>query len=141
MRISSLAKAAAAICIAAGGLTVGAGSAQAAQSCYGSTCNHLNPYKTTCTGDAIHPYSAPDSNGSVVYLYYSPSCRATWAETWNAPSGTWITVQRRNGDVFSEDWATSAAHTWTGMINDAGYASFAEICPPSGGHCGVTASY
>lgn len=141
MHMRRSASALAATAIAAGGMVASTGTAEALTSCYASSCNHLNPYKTTCTGDAIHPYSAADSRGSVVYLYYSPSCRATWAETWNAPYNTYIEVQRDGGSLYSEDWATYGAHTWTGMINDAGYTSYATICPPSGGSCGFTSSY
>ncbi|MBW8795943.1 MAG: DUF2690 domain-containing protein [Streptomyces sp.] len=143
MNMRRVASAVAATAIAAGGMVASSGTAEAARiSCYASSCNHLNPYKTTCAGDAIRPLpGAKDSDGSVVYLYYSPSCRATWAETWSAPYKTRIVVYRDGGSLHSEDWATYGAHTWTGMINDAGYKSFAVICPPDGLGCAQTSSY
>jgi hypothetical protein len=145
MRVGRLTAILAAAAIASAGTIAGAGQAQAARStCYASSCNHLNPYKTTCTGDAFHIDPAYDSNGAAVYLYYSPSCRAVWAEAWNARPNTHISVHRRGGSLYSEDWATSDPHTWTGMINDAGYKAYAEICPPNNASvsfCGQTSDY
>jgi Protein of unknown function (DUF2690) len=59
-------------------------SANAATSCYASTCTGQPAAGTTCVNDAklIYQYDIYTSSGTVVgniELKYSPSCRASWA--------------------------------------------------------------
>ncbi|WP_369185776.1 DUF2690 domain-containing protein [Streptomyces sp. Y1] len=121
----------ASLTMALGALTAGVGagtaSAQPARtSCYAESCSHLNPYKTYCSSDGREIYSAHNELRHVVHLYYSPSCRAVWAESW-APAGDTIRVERAgNPSVYSQD-VTDGSHAWTGMINDAGYTAHAMI--------------
>ncbi|MER7850321.1 DUF2690 domain-containing protein [Kitasatospora sp. NPDC096077] len=117
------------LAVALGGTVAGTGSASAQPartSCHAASCNHLNPYKTYCSSDGRAVYSAHNELGDVVHLYYSPSCRAVWAESW-APAGDTIRVQRAgDSSMYSQDY-TDGSHAWTGMINDAGFTAHAMI--------------
>ncbi|MGW1894394.1 DUF2690 domain-containing protein [Streptomyces sp. NPDC002004] len=142
MRMRRIATAAATTVLVAGAVGI-AGPAQAAAgrtSCYASSCNHLNPYKTYCTGDGRAVYSAANEQGDVVHLYYSPSCRSVWAETWTRQSGDVIRVERSDGSISSSD-VSDGTHSWTGMINDAGYKAHAEISDPGVSVYGVTPDF
>ncbi|MGW2426633.1 DUF2690 domain-containing protein [Streptomyces sp. NPDC001709] len=130
MRMRRIASALACVAIAAGGTIASTGTAEAARiSCYASSCNHLNPYKTYCTGDGYAVHSAKNEQGDVVYLYYSPSCRSVWAESWTRQVGDTIRVERSDGSIYSQD-DTDGTHSWTGMISDAGYKAHAMISDP-----------
>jgi hypothetical protein len=59
----------------------------AAASCSGGGCNGLDPYATGCAQGAYEVTSAGrflqnpygGTNGSVVHLFWSPSCQTNWA--------------------------------------------------------------
>ncbi|MGA5821540.1 DUF2690 domain-containing protein [Kitasatospora sp. NPDC094028] len=131
------------LALALGALVAGTGTATAQPvrtSCYAASCNHLNPYNTYCSSDGRAVYSAHNEQQHVVYLYYSPSCRAVWAEAWG-PAGDTIRVERA-GDpsLYSRD-VTDGSHSWTGMINDAGYTAHAMIDEQGTNIWGQTADY
>jgi len=61
--------------------TASAGTAPA--TCYGSTCNGLNPYTTGCSADGyvvseVEIYDAESNYVGMVYRYWSPTCQAAW---------------------------------------------------------------
>jgi hypothetical protein len=137
----------AAIAVSGMALITTASPAAAASSCYASSCNHKNPYKTTCWKDnSVVAVTAKDTNGDVAKLHYSPSCRAVWAEAWDVKKNSTIGVFRDDTDYtpWSQDTANYGRHTWTGMINDKGFKAFARICTPAGSSnpsCAYSKSY
>jgi hypothetical protein len=108
--------------------------ANAATTCYASSCTGLAASSTTCVSDAYVAEQANIYNGSTlignIQLKYSPSCRATWARVISYLSyGSHAWVQSdQNGYLWEECYGNASAGTGcnTTMINDANMTSNAE---------------
>jgi hypothetical protein len=104
--------------LAASGLLFGTASpASAATSCYGSTCNGINPATSVCQSDAKTVYTT----WSGVELRYSPTCRAAWARRVGGINGgvDRIWVENSNGQTYSTNVPSNASETYfTSMVND-----------------------
>ncbi|MGW2863243.1 DUF2690 domain-containing protein [Streptomyces sp. SDr-06] len=105
-----------------GGGVVAAAPASAATSCYGSSCNGLDPNKTTCANDAK---TVEVGNGSGnIQLRYSPSCRAAWARLQTSRGPGSIEVNNDRGDRYTASVPRSGSvNVYTRMVNDKGITS------------------
>ncbi|ALO99722.1 hypothetical protein SHL15_8789 [Streptomyces hygroscopicus subsp. limoneus] len=105
----------------AGGL-VAAPSASAATHCLGSSCNGLNPGKTTCAADAR---TVAEGAGPVtaMELRYSPSCRAAWGRfRISAPSGSKIVIKNSRGKQYT---TYGRGHFYSVMVSDKNVKAWA----------------
>jgi hypothetical protein len=102
--------------------------ASATITCYGSTCNGLDPtttYSATtagkrCDAGAYTPYGASVSTSvGILELRYGPYCNANWAKITSSSPGTWFYVQNQNGD--SQQMYVPPGHTsgYSDMVNGA----------------------
>ncbi|MFH9983368.1 DUF2690 domain-containing protein [Streptomyces sp. NPDC017179] len=89
-----------------------------AASCYASSCHHKNPTSTGCANDAYTAKSARASDGTLVELRYSPTCRAAWARISNTHVGAEAFVQNTAGQSDSVN-VSSGSDVHTSMVNDA----------------------
>jgi hypothetical protein len=107
--------------------------ANAATSCYESSCAGLQAASTTCVNDGEVIYQVNIHDGSAVVgnveLKYSPSCRVTWARVIsNLPYGEDAQIASNNNPNL---WATCTGNHTAGtgcntpMINDANMTSYA----------------
>ncbi|MWA15985.1 DUF2690 domain-containing protein [Streptomyces sp. BA2] len=95
---------------------VNASPAAATASCYGASCNGLNPAKTTCANDARTVKKGPFID---MELRYSPSCRSAWARIGgHAPRGIKLTIRNTKGNVYSGNIAASGGGYFSVMVND-----------------------
>lgn len=104
----------AAVCALAG-LT--APTASAATSCYGASCNGLDPSSTSCANDARTVQTLPSWN---VELRYSPSCRAAWARA-ASPSGVKsfrLEIRNDDGTIYKTSAPAGGGKFFTRMVND-----------------------
>jgi hypothetical protein len=120
--------------------------ANAATSCYASSCTGLVAANTTCVNDAevVSRANIYDVTNTVVIdgyvqLKYSPSCRAAWARVISNNGDTSQAIVERTGSpVSGEEGCTGHGGAGTGcntdMLNDAGVTSTAigNIILPSG---------
>jgi len=110
-----------------------ASQANAATSCYATSCTGLAAASTTCVNDAEVIYSDNIVEGGYVVgniqLKYSPSCRATWARVISEfPYGSEAYIQRTNQEsVYEYCYSGGAAGTGcnTPMLDDANVTSYA----------------
>jgi len=127
--------------LAASGLLFGAGSpASAATSCYGPTCNGLNPANTVCANDARTIYTTETQ----VELRYSPSCRAAWARRIGGINGgtDTIWVVNESGNTYAVDIPSNASGSYyTRMVDDKD--QWSRACDNLGnpGHNNCTPGY
>ncbi|MFJ2785320.1 MULTISPECIES: DUF2690 domain-containing protein [unclassified Streptomyces] len=109
-----LATVASSLALAASGLLLASSPASAATSCYGSSCNGLDPAATICQNDA----QTVRTSAWGVELRYSPTCRAAWARKTSGGSlDTSIHVQNTQGTTYSTYYGGSGS-VWTRMVND-----------------------
>jgi hypothetical protein len=67
-----------------------------AQSCQGKGCENQDPERTGCAADA-QTATAASHPTMIVYVRYSPSCRAAWGRITNAQPGNVVTVFGTDG--------------------------------------------
>lgn len=105
-----------------GGGVAAAAPASAATSCYASSCNGLDPGKTTCANDAK---TIATGNGSGnIQLRYSPSCRAAWARLlWSSGAGTIEVNNDLHNRYKASVPASGSVNVHTRMVNDKGITS------------------
>ncbi|TMQ02285.1 MAG: DUF2690 domain-containing protein [Deltaproteobacteria bacterium] len=73
------------------------------------------------------------SVSSIIYLYYSPGCRTTWArltggtipEPGNSTGGMAQIIRNFDGRTYTCHVTTSSGECTTAMVNDAGVTSYA----------------
>ncbi|MGW5343941.1 DUF2690 domain-containing protein [Streptomyces sp. HUAS TT3] len=103
--------------LAASSLLLASSPASAATSCYGSSCNGLDPANTVCQNDAKTVYW---DGWRAIELRYSPSCRAAWTRQQGVggPDGEPMTliVENTAGQRYTTAWNGHTA--WTRMVND-----------------------
>jgi hypothetical protein len=109
-----------------------ASQANAATSCYATSCTGLAAASTTCVNDAEVIYSVNIVHDSTVVgniqLRYSPSCRATWARVISDLTyGSEAYIQRTNQNVYEFCYGDGPAGTGcnTAMLDDANVTSYA----------------
>jgi hypothetical protein len=100
------------------GLVVAASPASAATSCYGDSCNGVNPASSVCQNDAV----TVDTGFTEVELRYSRTCRAAWARKVQGPTGSTIKITNTAGKSFSVH-VSPGATGYTLMVNDANLQS------------------
>ncbi|MEU1224890.1 DUF2690 domain-containing protein [Streptomyces sp. NPDC005828] len=108
-----LATAGSALAFAATSLLLASSPASAATSCYGSSCNGLDPAATICQNDA---QTVMWGEYVALELRYSPTCRAAWARFKNGDEGE-IWVQNSLGNKYAVHYPGSGT-VWTRMVND-----------------------
>ncbi|WP_201394719.1 DUF2690 domain-containing protein [Ktedonobacter sp. SOSP1-52] len=95
--------------------------AVAAASCYDTGCDGQNPISKGCVNDAQNIYIAPTSDlggglRATLYLRYSQTCRAAWAQIWfspSMPSGQYGDAGiERNGDGKYYECNASGGNGW-----------------------------
>lgn len=79
-----------------------------AASCYGLSCNGLDPYAAGCASDAVEI-----ARGYLVWRYYSPSCNAYFA--WAGyPQDIAIAWMEANFDAtYHEGWNQTYSLMWS----------------------------
>jgi uncharacterized protein DUF2690 len=99
----------------------------AASTCYGATCNQVDPNGTSCTSDAYTVQSVWH-NDYRVDLRYSPSCNANWGrivfttQTWHAISIDSLCPCNNNSSRSGE-----FSPIWTEMVDGSYKASACGI--------------
>ncbi|MER7533168.1 DUF2690 domain-containing protein [Streptomyces sp. NPDC097704] len=132
-----LATAGSALALAATSLLLASSPASAATSCYGSSCEGLDPATTICQNDA-RTVSWSDRFG--IELRYSPTCRAAWARvTGYSDAPMSVYVQNNMGAYYST--ASTGATAWTRMVNDKDIKAQAWGYKESTGQFGFTDWY
>ncbi|MCK7622450.1 YjfA family protein [Streptomyces sp. RS10V-4] len=113
-------------------------SASATIRCHGSSCNGLNPARTTCANDAR---TVAEGSGPItaMELRYSPSCRAAWGRfVINAPSGSKIQIKNAQGK--GKQYTTyGSGRFFSVMVNDQDVKAWA--CGMWGKNVDCTHSY
>lgn len=108
--------------------------ANAATSCYASSCTGLSAANTTCVNDAYVAEQANLYDGSTlignVQLKYSPACRATWARVVAYNNNGTIGWVQSNQNAYLWEQCNGNGPAGTGcntaMINDANMTSYAD---------------
>lgn len=97
----------------------------AAASCYGSSCNNVDPYSSGCANDQVTLDQANITGGGktwgTVYLKYSPTCEAAWtyiSVTQGAAMGAWI--ENANGQSYGGIINNSIGTAHTPMQDSTG---------------------
>ncbi|MFE3072594.1 DUF2690 domain-containing protein [Streptomyces sp. NPDC059247] len=110
----TLATVASSLALAASGLLFASSPASAATSCFGASCNGLDPATTICQNDARTVLVA---GWNEVELRYSPTCRAAWARKSTIGEATVINVTNTAGNSYAANYPGSGT-VWTRMVND-----------------------
>lgn len=97
---------------------------RAPTTCYGSSCNGVDPYTVGCVSDAVFVASY-----AYVARYYSPSCNAYFGWTAAAPYETtavWMSPNRSATVNFGIGYAYS--YMWENGQACTSYASLTVYC-------------
>lgn len=116
MKAHRVVSTAAAAVLSLAGLVLAAPSAHAA-SCYAGSCYLKNPNSTGCNSDAVTARSKTASDGTVVELRYSATCRAAWARIRNSHVGAEAFVENTQNQYDSE-FVSTGSDVYTLMVND-----------------------
>ncbi|MET7354649.1 DUF2690 domain-containing protein [Streptomyces mirabilis] len=92
--------------------------------CYGASCNGLDPRQTGCSADARAVYDEI-FQGRLIRLRYSRACRAVWAQLWNGKPGDTAIAQGDDGS--SQSKVISSDNGYTLMVNDLGVTAKACV--------------
>lgn len=118
--------------IAASGLVIGAGSAQAV-TCSGHGCDWKNPYSSGCNTGSYVASQATMVDGILLKLHYSPACRTVWGSIAGLPNG-WsatVAVYSTDNNVSTCSAGPSSADMgptscYTSMQYDGGITAYAR---------------
>lgn len=104
-----------------------------ANTCYGTSCEGVNPYTGQCTGDeeVVDSTWIQDESSIVLgtlHLYYSPSCNAYWTDVEANWAGSDISVSvdspgHSHGDSDTGWYLTSTMTYSSSAANVTGYGS------------------
>jgi hypothetical protein len=127
------ATAVAAAALFAAGLTAVTGGAA-----YAATYDGLVPQSTSCWNDrhlvaSDYLYAGSYNSGAIIDLYYSRSCRTTWARIQNGTiaepgsdaGGVAQIIRNSDGRTYTCHVTDTSGTCWTQMVNDANVTSYA----------------
>lgn len=134
------------------GIVASASTASAASSCYGSSCEGLNPAATTCVNDAytIQSHDAITSAGDWgnLELRYSPSCHSNWVRF-----TPWYGIRALFGEILGGlvggdpwIWRYGVANSLRGTIGSSGefglgYTNWTAMVTADGTTCSSVGVY
>lgn len=138
--------------LAFAGVIAPAAPASAAPSCYGSSCEGLNPQSTSCVNDArtLLSRNAVTSSGNwgVLELRYSPSCYSNWVRF-----TPWYGIRASIGAILGGVvdgspyiWRQGVANSLRGRIGSSGalgwgYTNWTAMVTAAGTTCSSVEVY
>lgn len=91
--------------------------AQALATCSGNGCNGQDPSNSGCWDSSAYIVHGVSVRYGAVYLWYSPTCKTNWAETFQSSGTNYIAnanITRSDGLHYSGTWYSY--DVWSPMV-------------------------